>query len=912
MVRPLMLLLAWFCLARWAWAESSVDYVRAVKPLLAGKCVACHGALRQEGGLRLDAMAGIRAGGDSGATVVAGQPAESLLLHRVADPNDDGRMPPRDEGERLTAEQLDLLQRWIKGGAEGPDEPVPPSPREHWAYQPIVASTSFAGRPGVKTSGESANPVDTWLAFSAESDHVALPPAASRATLLRRVYLDLVGEPPSREALLRFLSDDRPDAYKRVVDQLLASPAYGERWGRHWMDVWRYSDWAGFGEEIRYGQRHIWHWRDWIVESLNEDKGYDRMILEMLAADELEPANERALRATGFLARNWYKFDRNIWLDDTVEHTCRAFLGVTIRCARCHDHKYDPIGQEEYYRLRAVFEPYGVRTDLPPGQTDANASGLPRAYDEKPEATTHLFLRGDPKRAEKERALAPGVVEILGGEFVPSAVNLPLASFYPALTSPFVEAWLRPLRQQLEEAEAGLCLAEANAADAKALTRAQLRRDAAMARWNAAEARLAAERDKYRAFEQEIGVEPSLPVAAVAAPENTLGPTETAERSRLLQQKALEAERLGRRRDADWQVVEQEATLERTRAEMEGKPEAEQREKIGPLEEQLAAAKKSLQEAVEAHENLSGSYEPLGEVYPRMSTGRRLALARWIASERNPLTARVAVNHVWLRHFGAPLVGSMDDFGLRTGQPADLALLDYLAARWMADGWRFKSLHRLIVTSAAYQRDSRPSTESLADAHFGHHVSPQPQRMTAENVRDSILALAGSLDRTMGGPDLDHGSGLAIRRRSLYFRHSHEKQVLFLQLFDAANPRECYRREVSVRPQQALALVNSSLTWEQARLLAGRLAEGLDPAAGEDAFVERAFETVLARGPSGEERRVCLEFLERQAGQLGQPERLHAIGAAGTRVAASSDPRQRARENLVLSLFSHHEFVTIR
>ena len=192
---------------------------------------------------------------------------------------------------------------------------------------------------------------------------------AERSLLLRRVYLDLIGLPPTREEMQAFLGDKSPDAYEKVVDRLLASPQYGERWGRHWMDVWRYSDWWGLGAELRNSQKHIWHWRDWIVESLNEDKGYDRMLREMLAADELYPTDPDALRATGFLARHYFIFNRTTWLDETVEHTGKAFLGLTFNCCKCHDHKYDPFSQADYYRFRAIFEPYQIRTDNVPGET---------------------------------------------------------------------------------------------------------------------------------------------------------------------------------------------------------------------------------------------------------------------------------------------------------------------------------------------------------------------------------------------------------------------------------------------------------------------------------------------------------------------------------------------------------------
>ncbi len=212
------------------------------------------------------------------------------------------------------------------------------------------------------------------------------------------------------------LADESEDAYERVVDRLLASPQYGERWGRHWMDVWRYSDWDGYGAEVRESQPHIWRWRDWIIESLNADKPYDEMVREMLAADEVAPGDPDTLRASGFLVRNWYKFNRNVWLEATVEHTSKAFLGITLNCARCHDHMYDPILQTDYYQFRAFFEPHNVRTDRVPGQRDTKLDGLVRVFDEKADATTYLFARGNEAKPDKEHPLTPGVPAVLGGD----------------------------------------------------------------------------------------------------------------------------------------------------------------------------------------------------------------------------------------------------------------------------------------------------------------------------------------------------------------------------------------------------------------------------------------------------------------------------------------------------------------
>ena len=229
------------------------------------------------------------------------------------------------------------------------------------------------------------------------------------ATLIRRASLDLLGLPPSPAEVEAFEKDASPDAYEKLLDRLLTSPHYGERWGRHWMDVWRYSDWDGFGAEVRESKPHIWRWRDWIVESLNADRGYDRLLQEMLAGDELAPDDPATLRATGFLVRNWFSFNRNVWLDATIEHTAKAFLGTTLNCARCHDHMYDPISQPEYYQFRAFFEAHDVRTDRVPGQPDSNKDGLVRVYDAHLANPTSLFHRGNEKQPQSDTPLTAAI-----------------------------------------------------------------------------------------------------------------------------------------------------------------------------------------------------------------------------------------------------------------------------------------------------------------------------------------------------------------------------------------------------------------------------------------------------------------------------------------------------------------------
>ncbi|MGE3809867.1 MAG: DUF1549 domain-containing protein, partial [Gemmataceae bacterium] len=382
-------------------AEPPVDYTRDIKPILAEKCFACHGGLKQKAKLRLDAASLISKGGRHGAVIVPGKAGESELLRRVLAADLHELMPPEGEGEKLLPGQVVKLRAWIDQGARMPDEPIPPDPLQHWGYQVPV-------RPALPAS-KSKNPIDAFLESAQARQGLTTVGPAEKHVLLRRVYLDLIGLPPTPAEVEAFVADTSADAYEKVVERLLASPRYGERWARHWMDVWRYSDWAGYRQEIRDSQRHIWRWRDWIVESVNEDKGYDRMVLEMLAADELAPEDERSLRATGFLARNWYKFNRHHWLDNTVEHTMKAFLGVTINCCKCHDHKYDPIDQRAYYHFRAFFEPHQIRTERVPGQADVLKDGLPRAYDADLKAVTYRFLRGDEKKPDKSSPIEPAL-----------------------------------------------------------------------------------------------------------------------------------------------------------------------------------------------------------------------------------------------------------------------------------------------------------------------------------------------------------------------------------------------------------------------------------------------------------------------------------------------------------------------
>lgn len=1070
--------------ARTAVAEGPVgpvDYLTDIKPLLRDKCFSCHSARKQEGGLRLDAISLISLGGDGGPAVVASSPDASLILERVA-ADDEQRMPPADAGTRLTAEEVGKLRAWIAAGAAAPAESIPAAPSEHWSFQPPIKNEI----PDVSAVWI-RNDIDRFIAAEHQRLGVNAVGEASRSMLLRRVSLDLTGLPPTLSERQLFLQDDSADAFEHAVDRLLASPRYGERWARHFMDIWRYSDPSGYGKEIRDGREHLWRWRDWIVESLNDDKGYDRMIVEMLAADEVAPNDTDSLRATGFLARNWYKFNRNVWLDNIVEHSSKAFLGLTVNCARCHDHKYDPIEQVGYYRMRAIFETHDVRDEPFP-----NSSGqLVRTYDKHLDRETFLFLLGNENRPDKDNPLTPGLPELLG-ELPIEPVPLPITAWYPALredsraaahaaamlqvsssatafksAQAAVLASERKLAAFLEpDTESSGATAATNVAGASALVFAddfstfnpdQWKVESG--EWTVNDGRLVQSRgestqhrlvsmishprdfvatlrlqitggDQYRSvglgfdvegqamnavylsvsgpkvqftsqgsdgrwqypaagkaahhvqvgkdyelklavkdqllnvfIDGELKVAFSLPATrkpgrfsiwtfsataevdqfefSLLPPEMTLMPgvngsatpakpltlqdlalalqvARAAEIVAMTHQRVAESElasltartavelvkhglsegdfdtlavvagRASRQLAVD--KIEEQIAQNRLKIQQgQQRPpiDAKAKKALEDVEKQLAAQLKQLEAAKGQLENGSSDYPPLGPTYPQTSSGRRLAFARWITDRKNPFAARVAVNHVWLRHFGTPLVERIFDFGLRSDRPRHAALLDWLAVRFMEENWSLKTLHKQIVMSGVY-RLSSSSTEAsdatLAVDPDNHSLwRMNVRRMEAEVVRDSVLHLGGSLDVTMSGPPVEHNQGQTVLRRSLYFRQDKERQMTFLSLFDGAKVNECYERKPTVSPQQALAMFNSPIASKQAQ----KLTEAHASLKSGD-YVGTLFRHVLCREPSRRETAECTQFL------------------------AGFDDSTNARHQLALVVLNHNDFVTIR
>jgi len=872
------------CRADGVAAEPLTIYTDVLKPLLAQRCTSCHGSLKQEAGLRLDTVALMRQGGETGSTIEAGIPAGSLMLARVTAADLSQRMPPEGEGEPFTPEQVALVNTWIAAGAPAPaDEQPEASPRDHWAFQPLVRPEV----PAVANGAWVKNPIDAFLAQAHQEQGLVPQPEASRAQLVRRLYLDLIGLPPEPAVIADMEVTTAPDWYEQLANRLLADPRYGERWGRHWMDVWRYSDWWGLGEEHRNSQKHIWHWRDWIVESLNADIPYDEMVRQMLAADELYPDDPAKLRATGYLARSYFIFNRHQWLDETVEHVGKGFLGLTINCSKCHDHKYDPIEQSDYYKMRAFFEPYLVRQDLVPGEADDSRDGIPRVLDGLPAAPTYLFVRGEETRPDRSHVISPGVPEIFAFRPISiSPVPLPKGASQPERQPWVAETLLTGARGAVAAAEQDLAKQEAG----KDVTQATAKLEVAQAALASLECRINASRARWEWDDLASGGEVPLPVRGLA--------------------------RVAVRAERDLAMAEARRKVAKVESRLNGVA-ADAREAVVT---ELTAAQKLLAAAVAAVDEPGEAFTPLvgaqwvatkfngstgvdpTTAFPTESTGRRRALAEWITDPLNPLTPRVAVNHLWLRHMGQPLVTTVFDFGRKGNAPLHPKLLDWLASELVKSGWSMKHLHLLIVTSAAYRM---ASTSAGAEANLAKDPDNRflwrrsPLMLESQAVRDCLLSIAGTLDDRMGGPSVPAGEQAASRRRSLYFFHSNVDRNRFLTTFDEADVKECYRRDQSIVPQQALALANAAVVHDCAGRIAQRLASATPPPAADSEFIAAAFVAILGRHPSPKEIAACLESL--------------AVWRAEPPAATAPEPASdTSRTHLIWALLNHTDFLTIR
>ena len=806
-------------------------FATRVWPLLDSRCIQCHGPKKQKGALRLDSREAALKGGDSGPALVPKKPKESLLLRLVRHAEKDLEMPPK---EKLTDGEVAILERWIAEGAPWrlPGNTLaaamPAGERlgdawrdlrnpivrifggqrlDLWSLKPLTEGAP----PTVREKAWVRNPIDQFVLGKIEANGGTPTSEADRRTLARRVAFDLTGLPPAPEEIAAFIANSAPEAYEQWVDRLLASRAYGEHQARMWLDVVRYSDSNGFDwDEFR---PVAWRFRDYVIRAFHADKPFDQFVREQLAGDEMfdgaprNPDEQDALVATGFLrlgphdnsAAQFGEADRvrNQWMADLVETTGAGFLGLTMSCCRCHDHKYDPLSQADHYRLQAFFEPAKHRDDLPVDLADRQEEI--RCHNVDVDATLAH------ERSRRETLVAPA-------------------------------------QKRLRDAR----IAKLSADDRALLETPKERREGAI-------------KAKIKEIEKKIEVPEKELKAALSEQEKA----SLAEIDQRVAQKKKE------------RLPFTNALLA---ADDEAPPKATRILFQGDLKEPREVVPPGFPSALDPNPATIGKARRVN------STGRRTALADWIVSPNNPLTSRVLVNRIWQMHFGEGLVATPNDFGLAGARPTHPELLDWLAREFMRDGWSLKKLHRLIVTSATYRQSSTgPGDPRL----LGRQ---RTRRLTGEALRDSMLAVAGRLRQSNGGPPawpelpaevlqanpafLDDNAEKTkgwypspreqTEVRSIYLVQKRTVRVPLLEVFDLPeNAVSCAKRNISTVAPQALTLLNSPFALEMAAAFAERVeaAAGCDPSAQ----IDCAFRFALQRLPDPEERAACLRLRERRS-----------------------------------------------
>ncbi len=718
--------------------EALEFFEKKVRPLLADHCIGCHGPKKQELGLRLDSRAAALKGSELGPILVSGEPDKSSLIDAVRYKGTT-KMPPPPNGQKLPDEAIEVLAAWIKMGIPWPEGVTPAAKpltvaevrAKHWSFQPVKKVEP----PKVQNAGWIKTPIDAFVLQTLETKGFKPALAADKPTLIRRATFDLLGLPPTPYEIAAFEADNSPDAYEKVLDRLLASPHYGERWGRHWLDVARYADTKGyvFIEERRFPYSYTY--RDYVIRAFNEDLPYDQFVTQQLAADLLPLGDDkRPLAALGYLTlgRRFLNNQQDI-IDDRIDVTMRGFQGLTVACARCHDHKFDPIPQKDYYSLYGVFDSCTEPKELP--------------------------LLGEPEPTPAYQAFA---------------------------------AELKKREATVEKYR------EDNKDELKA---------------------------NNRKFREEL--------------------------------KGLE------RKVEEWKVT-------------------------GSGSPPRAMVLQDLPTPRNPHVFLRGNPNNRGDAVPRQylqvlagekrepfkQGSGRLELARAIANRDNPLTARVLVNRVWLNHFGKGLVRTPSDFGLRGDPPTHPELLDYLAAKFMDDGWSIKKLQRTIVLSNTYRQasDGDPKLEA-ADVDNRLLGRMNRQRLDFEALRDSLLSVAGRLDAAASGPAVELTKTPFTTRRTLYGFIDRQNLPGLFRTFDFASPdASTAQRFTTTVPQQALFLMNSPFVIEQAKHFAARPDVASLPKAEER--IDRMHQLAYGRSADADEIALGKKYLatagtvETKAGKL--------------------------------------------
>ncbi|MFO0801316.1 MAG: PSD1 and planctomycete cytochrome C domain-containing protein [Gemmataceae bacterium] len=836
-------------------AEQTQFFETKIRPVLAENCFSCHGEKKQSAGLRLDTAAGVKQGADDGAVIVPGDPTKSRLIKSVKREGDYA-MPPKDA---LRPEQVADLTEWVRTGAPFPaDQAVVKGtdPTKHWAFQPVKPQAP------PETKRPTAHAIDAFVVSKLEAKGLAPSAPADRRTLLRRAYYDLIGLPPTGEEIKAFETDQTPGAFEAVIDRLLASPHYGERWGRHWLDVARYADTKGYVFQEEKSFPFAYTYRDYVIRSINEDKPFDRFVVEQLAADRLPLGEDKsALAAMGFLTlgRRFLNNTHDI-IDDRIDVVTRGLMGLSVACARCHDHKYDPIPAKDYYSLYGVFASSVEPKQLP--LLSEKRTPEQQAFDRE------LAKKEAEIEAEKVRRFEAEVGKLRGADALADYLRAALDARgkTPEQVQAFARErdlngfvlgrWRPYLTEQLKAGNPVLtplaalhALPEAEFAAKSAAALDGVKEKAHPAVMTAL---TAAKPKTFREAATAVGkvIAQSKDDTALAAITGKGGPLDIS---------VADADKLFNRVDRDALV----AARKKVDAFQASNPNAPQRAHVlvdGNVQEPVVF--------------LRGNPGNRGPAVPRQMVAvaapnrqpfkqgsGRLELANAIASPDNPLTARVFVNRVWAGHFGHGLVRTPSDFGVRSDPPTHPELLDWLANRFVTDGWSPKRLHRLIMTSAAYQQAS-VSTDELfrADPENKLLARQNRRRLDFESLRDSLLVGSGKLDRTVYGRPVDLFKAPFPARRSVYGLIDRLNPPGTLRVFDVANPdQHSPQRFLTTVPQQALFLMNSPFVQEQAKALAAR--PEVTSAGDPDEKVTALYRLALGRTPTPAELGIGREYV---------------------------------------------------
>ena len=781
-------------------ADTPEELFRAtIQPVLKQQCLGCHGEGNVFSELDLRTREGAVQGGLRGPAIVSGSPDASLLVSAI-DHVGQLAMPPGGPEKQLPREIRDAFRAWIDAGAPYVDARAAVNwefeEADLWAFRPVKRVKPPSD--GVDASGVQT-PIDNFILAKLAENGLQPAPRADKETLIRRLTFDLTGLPPTPDEVQAFLDDDSERAYKKLVERLLDSPRYGERWGRHWLDVTRYADTSGYSNDFE--RPNAWRYRDYVIKSFNSDKPYDRFVLEQVAGDELFPEDPDAIVATGFLRMGPWEHTgmavaavtRQLFLDDVTHHVGQSFLGLTLGCARCHDHKFDPIPTKDYYRMQAVFSKTAFARRplpfLPSESTEGFDQGRKPFQTRLEELERRMHDLHEAARERLARAEGPEVAAAAGSSILQRHMDKEQAELLKLLRKRVTMHKLSELRFE------PLAMTVSN------------------------------------------GLVPGW--ETVASRNSYLKPEDYA--------------------------------TAKTHVLVGGDIQA-------PAEEVSPGAL----EAVARYSDL-----PAPEIPDELS-GRRSALAEWIADPRNPLTSRVLVNRIWQYHFGRGLAANANNFGKMGKRPSHPELLDWLAAFFVDQGWSTKAVHRVILYSEAYRRASNHPNRELAD-----EVDPEnlylarfsPRRLEAEELRDSMMAVAGELSDLVGGPgtyaqiNLDvaqqprHAMGTLRpvyeaeptrqrrNRRSVYSFQQRSLIDPMIEVFNGANPDlTCERRESSTVPTQAFALLNADQSRDMALIMAQRL-----HALPGNKRIESAFRLAFGRDPTDEERGWTEEFLTEMA-----------------------------------------------